>query len=79
MHYLRHRRGADLNAPSRQAAHKSPLLKRLVEEGASLGEIQRTLGVDHRTVKRYFPDYEPWPVGSSPQARVVREASAVLR
>ena len=59
MHYTRQRRGQALDTPERYAAHRSPLLAQMVEEGCSLMEIQRTLGVDPRTVKRHFPDYKP--------------------
>lgn len=40
------------------------LLQQMVAEGCSLNEIRRTLGVDYRQVKRWFPDYVPVKRGS---------------
>lgn len=40
------------------------LLQQMVAEGCSLNEMQRTLGVDYRQVKRWFPDYVPVKRGS---------------
>jgi len=54
-------------------------LNALVDSGVSLNEIQRTLGVDHRTVRRYFPDYRPFDVGGGGEAAVVRETNRKLR
>lgn len=48
------------------------LLQQMVAEGCSLNEMQRTLGVDYRQVKRWFPDYVPWAVGWSPGAEATR-------
>lgn len=38
-------------------------LRALVEDGASLREIKRTMGVGNQIVKRYFPE-AGWPVGA---------------
>lgn len=65
MHYNRKRQGKDMDAPKQRVAYKSPLVQQLVEDGASLNEIYRTTGVDYRTIKRHYPQYKTWPVGSS--------------
>ena len=55
-------------------------LKNLVEDGVSLNEIRRTLGVDHRTVKRYFPNYRPFrPGGWKNEGGEIRETNRKLR
>ena len=36
------------------------LVERLLDEGCSFLEAARTVGVDRSTVKRWFPDREPW-------------------
>jgi len=54
-------------------------LRALVEDGVSLNEIRRTMGVDHRTVKRHFPDYQPLPRGGGGVAAEIREANRKLR
>lgn len=79
MHYLRTRRGQPLDQPERYGAHKSDILRALVEDGASFAEIRRTLGVDHRTVRKYYPEYRPWPRGHSEGARAVRDMNEMLK
>lgn len=54
-------------------------LTAMVDAGASLNEIRRTLGVDHRTVKRWFPDYKPFEVGGGGDAAIIRETNRQLR
>ena len=53
-------------------------LRVAVEEGWSYNEIRRTLGVDHRTVKAYYPDYKPFPVGGAGMAATLRRANQVI-
>ncbi len=38
-------------------------LRALVESGVSLNEINRTLRIDYRTVRKYFPNYKPFQQG----------------
>lgn len=54
-------------------------LRQLVDAGVSYNEIRRTMGVDHRTVKRHFPDYAPFERGGSGEAAVIRETNRRLR
>jgi hypothetical protein len=54
-------------------------LRKLVDAGVSLNEIRRTMGVDHRTLRRHFPDYAPFERGGSGEAAVIREVSRGLR
>lgn len=54
-------------------------LDALVTAGASFNEIRRTLGVDHRTVKRHYPEYMPFEVGGGGDAAVIRETNRQLR
>lgn len=54
-------------------------LQELVKSGVSLNEIRRTLGVDHRTVKRHFPEYQAFPVGGAGEAAEIRKANEKLR
>lgn len=54
-------------------------LNALVESGASLNEIRRVLGMDPRTVKRWFPDYKPHEVGGGGDAAIIRETNRQLR
>ena len=61
------------NNPERREA-----LRIAVEEGWSLNEIRRTTGIDHRTVKRHYPDYAPFPVGGGGVAQEIRNANKVL-
>ena len=49
-----------------------------VAQGWSLNEIRRTLGIDHRTVKRHYPDYGPYPVGGGGDAAIIRETNRQL-
>lgn len=78
MHYLRKRKGQDMNAPSRRAPHTSPLVQELVEQGASLMEIERTTGVDPRTIKKHYPYYPVSPVGSPSGTRTIRRLQATI-
>ena len=55
-------------------------LNALINAQVSLNEIRRTLGVDHRTVKRYFPDYRPFRRGGwRDEGGQIREANRKLR
>ena len=54
-------------------------LKALVASGVSLNEIRRVAGIDHRTVRRHFPDYKPFEVGGAGDAAVIRETNRQLR
>lgn len=51
---------------------------RMVAEGASLNEITRTTGSDHRTVKRYFPN-AGWPKGGAGKAAQSRSVNERIR
>jgi predicted transcriptional regulator len=51
----------------------------LTNAGVSLNELRRTLGVDHRTVKRYLPGYSAFPVGGGGDAALVRETYRQLK
>lgn len=53
-------------------------LRALVEAGLSYNEIRRVGGFDHRTVKRYYPDYHPFPVGGAGEAAVIRKVNQQL-
>lgn len=50
---------------------------RMVAEGASLNEIMRTTGSDHRTIKKYFPN-AGWNHGGGGKAAEAREANRKL-
>lgn len=52
-------------------------LERAVRDGWSLQEIRRTLGVDHRTAKKYFPD-AGWTVGGK-GASMMASANRILK
>lgn len=54
-------------------------LQAAVNAGLSLSEIQRTLGIDYRTVKRHYPDYAPHTVGGGGDAAVIRQVNQQLR
>lgn len=54
-------------------------LEALVESGASLNEIRRTLGTDPRTVRKWFPDYRPFPVGGAGVAAEIRKVNQDLK
>lgn len=51
-------------------------LEALVESGVSYNEITRTLGICHKTVKRYYPGYKPFERGGGNE---IREANRKLR
>lgn len=53
-------------------------LCRAVEDGWSLSEIRKTLSFDYRTVRRWFPDYNPNPQGFSAHSRMVRKGNELL-
>lgn len=59
--------GADLDLS------KYDWLEKMVEDGASIQEIRRTLGVDPRTVRRWFPGYRVGMVGHSAESKVLAE------
>lgn len=59
--------------PERMAA-----LQAAVNAGLSLSEIQRTLGIDYRTVKNHYPDYHPHTVGGGGDAAIIRETNRKL-
>ena len=50
----------------------------LVRQGVSLNEIQRTIGMDYRTVRRYFPHYKPFEVGGAGRASSLRKANHII-
>lgn len=50
----------------------------MVSQGVSLNEIRRTLGVDHRTVRRHWPDYSPFPPGGGGEANEIRKANQIM-
>lgn len=53
-------------------------LRAAVDAGLSLSEIQRSLGIDYRTVRFHYPDYHPYPVGGGGDAAVIRETNRKL-
>ena len=63
----------------RRDPERYALIRSLVESRASLTEIRKTTGCDYRTVKRHFPEYEPWPVGGGGEAAEIKKANAMLR
>ena len=54
-------------------------LKALVDSGASLNEIRRTMGTDYRVVKKWFPGREDWPVGGGGDAYTIRQVNQDLQ
>lgn len=54
-------------------------LKFAVEQGWSLNEIRKTLGVCHKTVKRHYPDYAAFPRGGGGEAQIIRNANRALQ
>ena len=54
-------------------------LKALVDSGASLNEIRRTMGTDYRVVKRWFPEREEWPAGGGGDAYTIRQVNQDLQ
>lgn len=54
-------------------------LEQAVEEKWSLNEIRRTLGIDYRTVKRWYPDYSAFPVGGGGEAQKIRQVNQDLQ
>lgn len=63
----------------RRNPERMKALDALVTAGVSFNEIRRTLGVDHRTVKRHYPEYKPFEVGGGGEAAVIRETNRQLR
>lgn len=53
-------------------------LNALVDAGASFSEIRRVMGTDPRTVKKWFPNYHPYPVGGGGEAAEIRETNRKL-
>lgn len=62
----------------RRNPERMKALDALVTAGASFNEIRRTLGVDHRTVKRHYPEYMPFEVGGGGDAAVIRQVNQQL-
>ena len=54
-------------------------MKAMVEDGASLNEIMRTLGSDHRTIKKYFPDAGWTKEQGMERKRLEKRAYAVIK
>ena len=54
-------------------------LNALVNAGASFSEIRRVMGTDPRTVKKWFPNYHPYPVGGGGEAAEIRETNRRLQ
>ena len=81
MHYERARTGADPRTPAgwRGGLEKYLRLKALVDSGASLNEIRRTMRTDYRVVKRWFPEREDWPVGGGGDAYTIRQVNQDLQ
>lgn len=50
----------------------------LVQANASLNEIRRTIGMDYRTVRSYFPHYAPFKVGGGGRAEMIRQVNQDL-
>lgn len=81
MHYQRRRNGVRPDIPPgwRGGMEKYLRLKALVEAGASLNEIRRTMGTDYRVVKKWFPEREDWPVGGGGDAYTIRQVNQDLQ
>lgn len=56
---------------------KFKLIGRMVADGASLNEIMRSAGVDHRTIKTYFPN-AGWQKRGGKGSRLVRKGNELL-
>lgn len=63
---------AGLNFGDRISNDKYGMLRRAVAEEWSLNEISRTLGLDHKQVKRYFPNYQGVVRGSEEHRQLTR-------
>ena len=64
---------------SESQAQRMKALESAVRSGWSYNEIRRTLGIDYRTVKKYYPDYKPFPVGGGGDAAIIRRVNQDLR
>lgn len=53
-------------------------LESAVEAGWSYNMIQRELKIDYRTVKTWYPNYKPFPVGGGGEAAVIRQVNQDL-
>lgn len=69
--------------PNHRTLKKDPARYRMVESlvnaGASIKEIERTTGTDHRTIRSHWPNYRPFEVGGGGDAAVIRETNRQLR
>lgn len=65
-------RSAGMNFGDRISNERYGTLKRAIHEGWSINEISRTLGMDHKQVKRYFPDYGGVKRGSNDHRELTR-------
>lgn len=63
---------------TRRNPERYEALKALVEQNVSINEIMRTLHMDHRTIKRHFPDYKPFEQGATAESNEIREANRML-
>ena len=51
----------------------------MVEDGYSINAIMKSLNMDHRTIKRYFPEYRPFrPGGWRDEGGAIRETNRQL-
>lgn len=50
-----------------------------IQQGMSFSEIRKTTGSDYRTVRRWFPNYQPFAKGGSGEANEIRKANGVMR
>lgn len=48
------------------------LLQQMVEDRCSFNEIRRTIGIDYRQVKAWFPEYDPIKQGSEEHRELTR-------
>lgn len=72
------RAAGDTTRDSKLTLERYDALCAAVEDEWSLSEIRKTLGFDHRTVHRWFPDYNPNPQGFSAHSRMVRKGNELL-
>lgn len=71
---------------AQEASHNGPIspqlkarIKEMLDDGASISEVSRTLGCTHETIKRHFPDagWDPRTVGE--YARMMRTLKKALK
>jgi hypothetical protein len=59
-------------------AEKYVKLALMINDRAPLGEIVRTLHMDHRTIYHWFPEYKPLAQGHSPESKMIRDGNKLI-